>query len=231
MAAPENLSFPRYNNSSAPDNTVSPPPDSNALPPPPGGIAVPCPPPPPLHENIPPCVSIFGAAPLLEGEDSRAYDELLARISALVKPNDIFEDILVRDIVDRQWEINQLRHVKSYLPTAALQRALIETLSPLVNTNWDTSSEYPIITTADALVRDWYLRDQMAVEKVKDLLSRSPKMTMETVSARAFANELPSLVRINHLISAAEAGRNASWREIERHRSTVAKTPRGAPRD
>ena len=46
----------------------------------------------------------FGPAPLIEGEDAGVYDELLLRISAAVRPHDIFEEIWVRDIVDLVWE-------------------------------------------------------------------------------------------------------------------------------
>ena len=44
--------------------------------------------------------NFFGPAPLLDGEDPAAYDELLARVSGAVKPSDILEEIWVRDVVD-----------------------------------------------------------------------------------------------------------------------------------
>ena len=49
-------------------------------------------------------LGLFGPAPLIEGEDAAAYDELLTGISSTVKPADILEDIWVRDIVDLVWE-------------------------------------------------------------------------------------------------------------------------------
>jgi hypothetical protein len=39
----------------------------------------------------------FGPPPLIDGEYSADYEELLARVSATVKPADILEDIWVRD--------------------------------------------------------------------------------------------------------------------------------------
>ena len=44
-------------------------------------------------------ISIFGSPPILQDEDSAAYDELLARVSGDVKPNGVIEEILVRDFV------------------------------------------------------------------------------------------------------------------------------------
>ena len=57
-------------------------------------------------------LEIFGPPPLLEGEDSKAYDTLLARVSGAVKPKDIIEEIWVRDIVNLTWEILRLRRLK-----------------------------------------------------------------------------------------------------------------------
>jgi hypothetical protein len=45
-------------------------------------------------------LALFGPAPLFEGEDTAAYDELLVQIFGTVKPADIVEEIWVRDIVD-----------------------------------------------------------------------------------------------------------------------------------
>src|SRR5260221_998271 len=42
----------------------------------------------------------FGPPPLIDGENSAEYEELLGRVSATVKPADILEEIWVRDIVD-----------------------------------------------------------------------------------------------------------------------------------
>ena len=53
-------------------------------------------------------LALFGPPPLLEGEDTVAYDELLVRISGAVKPTDIFEKIWIRDIVDLVWEAFRL---------------------------------------------------------------------------------------------------------------------------
>ena len=38
-------------------------------------------------------LEIFGPPPLLEGEDCKAYDTLLARVSGATKPKDIIEEI------------------------------------------------------------------------------------------------------------------------------------------
>jgi hypothetical protein len=70
------------------------------------------------NSNLPPKpkslsrLSPFGPPPPLEGEDSMAYDELLARVSGDLKPNDFVEEIWIRDVVDLTWEIFRWRRLR-----------------------------------------------------------------------------------------------------------------------
>src|SRR5215472_7156719 len=74
----------------------------------------------------------FGPAPLIEGEDAAGYDELLLRVSAAVRPADIFEEIWVRDIVDLVWEAFRLRRLKACLMTTVAHHGLRKILEPLM---------------------------------------------------------------------------------------------------
>jgi hypothetical protein len=58
---------------------------------------------------------LFGPPPVLDGEHAAAYDELLARISAAVRPIDVIDRIFVNDIVCLQWEILRFRRLKASL--------------------------------------------------------------------------------------------------------------------
>ena len=60
-------------------------------------------------------LSLFGPPPLLAGEDSIAYDDLLAQVSGAVKPADIIEEIFVHDIVDLTWEVFRWRRLETSL--------------------------------------------------------------------------------------------------------------------
>src|SRR5258708_20158162 len=82
----------------------------------------------PQERGLPPVP--FGPAPLIEGEDAGAYDELLVRISTAVRPADIFEEIWVRDIADLVWEAFRLRRLKACLMTAGARSALAPRLAP-----------------------------------------------------------------------------------------------------
>jgi hypothetical protein len=57
-------------------------------------------------------LALFGPPPLIEGEDAAAYDQLLARICAAVKPVDIIDEIFIADVVPSEWEVLRLRRLK-----------------------------------------------------------------------------------------------------------------------
>jgi hypothetical protein len=57
-------------------------------------------------------LALFGPPLLLEGEDEAAYDELLGRICAAVKPVNVIEEMFVADVVFLVWEILRLRRLK-----------------------------------------------------------------------------------------------------------------------
>jgi hypothetical protein len=59
---------------------------------------------------------LFGSAPLLlQGEGAGAYDELLGRVCAAVKPVDIIEEMFIADVVSLEWEVLRWRRLKSSL--------------------------------------------------------------------------------------------------------------------
>ena len=57
-------------------------------------------------------LALFGPPPLIEGEDAAAYDQLLVRIYAAVKPIDIIDEIFIADVVPSEWEVLRLRRLK-----------------------------------------------------------------------------------------------------------------------
>ena len=57
-------------------------------------------------------LAVFGPPLLLEGEDAAAYDELLARVCAAVKPADIIDEMFIADILALEWEVLRWRRLK-----------------------------------------------------------------------------------------------------------------------
>jgi hypothetical protein len=153
-------------------------------------------------------LALFGPPPLLEGEDTAAYDELLVRISGAVNPADIFEEIWVRDLVDLVWEALRLRRLKASLMTATAYRGLEQILKPLVG-----------FLEEAGLAKAWAARDQSAIKRVDKLLA-SAGLTMDAVKAQTLSIGLDDIERIDRMIATAEVRRNAILREVDRHRTT-----------
>jgi len=151
----------------------------------------------------------FGSPPLIDGENSAEYDELLTRVSATVNPADILEDILVRDVVDLTWETWRYRRLKPALMAITARRALSEILEPLMD--WDEKQ---------ALVADWTAREPEAIKSVGAILE-SAGLTMHSVMAKSLSIKLDDIERIDRMIALAEARRNAALREIEAHRENL----------
>jgi hypothetical protein len=150
----------------------------------------------------------FGPPPLIDGENSDEYKDLLAHVSATVKPADILEDIWVRDIVDLVWEAWRLRRLKAALIAANAHKGLSAALDPLVE--WHEKK---------ALVRDWTAREPEAIKQVDQIL-KSAGLTMDAVMAQSLSIKIDDIERIDRMTALAEARRNAILREIDRHRQS-----------
>ena len=178
-----------------------------------------------------------GPAPILEGEDSNAYDELLARISGAMKPKDAIEEFWVSDVVDSTWEIFRYRRYKTGLIKAAVHKALKEILEPIINgqvetkgTAFDKVQLKVSPTPVEQLMIRWTWRNKETLKHVDNLLT-TVEMTMEDVNARAMALAIDDIERVDRLLLRAESSRNAVLREIERRRDLFAHRLRAAMHD
>jgi hypothetical protein len=160
--------------------------------------------------------ALFGPPPLIEGEDSAAYDEILAKVSAALKPADILEDIWVRDIVDLIWEALRLRRLKASLMQAAASDGLKRVLERL---------DYLDFQGRSKLSADWVRRKPSAIKRVDRLLT-SVDLTIDAVMAQALSDNLDHIERFERMTALAETRRSAILREINRHRATLVQAPR-----
>jgi hypothetical protein len=170
-------------------------------------------------------MAFFGPPPLLEGEDTGAYGDLLARVSAAIRPADILEEIWLRDFLDLAWETLRWRRLKAALVNGAAAQGLAAVLHPLVAVHAATSDQNgaepgSALASAYGLAERWATREHEAVAEVDALLAGAG-LTIEAALARALASRLDHVERIDRMIVSAEARRNAVLREIEHHRTTL----------
>jgi len=167
-------------------------------------------------EKSKPDPALFGPPPLFDGEDTEIYDQLLTQVSTTVMPTDIFEDIWVRDFVDLTFEAFRLRRLTANLIKANAHKGLSETLAPLVG--W---------SQAETLAEGWAGHRSDVVEEVNKTLT-SAGLTTDSILAQTFSLKVNDIERIEHMIALAEARRNATLREIDRHRQTLGQKVRWA---
>ena len=160
--------------------------------------------------------ALFGPPPLFDEEDTKVYDQLLTQVSTTVMPTDIFEDIWVRDVVDLTLAVFRLRRLTANLLKANEYKGLSETLAPLVGRS-----------QAETLAEGWAARKPEVVEEVNKTLT-SAGLTADSILAQTFSLKLNDIERIEHMIALAEARRNATLREIDRHRQTLGQKLRRA---
>jgi hypothetical protein len=148
-----------------------------------------------------------GPAPLLAGERTAGYDDLLARVTETLKPADVIEEIWVRDIVDLSWEVFRLRRIKVELMSAAAWEGMAKVLEPFVD-------------MPEAAAKSWARRDP-AVQMAEAVLADAG-LTMDAVTARTFSARIGDFERISRMTEAAEARRNAALHELDIHRASFA---------
>jgi hypothetical protein len=160
-------------------------------------------------DELPQNVSLFGPPPLLEGENPAEYQDLFGRISAVIKPKDMLDEIWVRDVVDLTWEIQRTRRLKVALLNSFMPGAVRNILEPILG-----------YSAAGEISRQWAARNGRAVKHVNKLI-KSMGLTFEAVAARALSNNIEAFEKIDRMIMNAEARRNAALRESDRHRASV----------
>ena len=67
---------------------------------------------------------LFGPPPILAGEDEAAYDELIGRVYAAIKPADVIDEMLMTDAVASEWEFLRWSRLKFSLIQACAAKGL-----------------------------------------------------------------------------------------------------------
>src|SRR5262245_48397444 len=161
-------------------------------------------------------LTLFGPPQLFDGEDPKIYDQLLTQVSTTVMPEDIFEDMWVRDVVDLTIEVLRLRRLKASLLTTNAYKGLSETLAPLVGR-----------LQAETLAEGWVARKSDVVEEVNKTLT-SAGLSTDSILAQTFSLKVNDIERMEHMMALAEMRRNSTLREIDRHRQTLGQKLRRA---
>lgn len=165
----------------------------------------------PSHEGfIQALRTIFGKRTIIFGEDPGRYDYLLALVAADVKPQTMREWLLVKDIVDAQWEFWRIRGFKAGLMNIALPEVIANKIKAA------TGKE---LTHKEAShMRQQLLRvlndEEKARESFATLLAES-QLTMDGIATSVFEQQMPVQLQIDLRADAAHERRNRAYAELE----------------
>jgi len=126
-------------------------------------------------------LAFLAISPLIAGEDAAAYDDLSARMSRMLTPSDILEQIWVRDVVDLTWETLRLRRLKAQFLTATAHEGLAMVLGPLLGAK-----------TSDQVAPRWAARDAQALVQVDAVLAAADWRWTRRWRARSRSRSTPS---------------------------------------
>jgi hypothetical protein len=130
--------------------------------------------------------TLFGQPQLLEGEDAAAYDELLTRICAAVKPADVIDEMLTDDVVSLEWEVLRWRRLK----LSMIRKCAIENLEGFLRKQLHYD-----------LYRDYFVRD--LVEILEENLPQEQAKFAQTLAQQCSRNEKDAVGTVNKILNRA----------------------------
>jgi hypothetical protein len=169
---------------------------------------------------------LCGAPPILEGEDSKAYDEILDRVFGAIGPTDFIEEIWVRDLVDVTWEMLRWRRILAALVSEQVSESVNDEAASLAEAQTemmegpekadmeklpDSDSEFSWETLVAKYPR--------ANKKFQELWSSAEStLDKDLIQARVMNDNLDMIERVNNLIMIAQRRIDEVIRELDRHR-------------
>ena len=159
---------------------------------------------------------LLGPPPLLPNESHADYEGLKARLRAKISPQDMLEEIWVRDILDLQWEVLRMRRIKARILSSSSPEGLESLLYRRVPYH-----------AKDKLVEGWGRADKETIKEV-GLVLKQRGLSLDDIDAHSLLKLLKPLEAIDRMISQAEARRNNALREIEKSREAAARRLRAA---
>ena len=169
----------------------------------------------PAHLPIP-----LGFAPpsLTRDEDAPSYETLCARVTDTVRPANVVEEILVREVVEHVWETVRVRRHKAGLMNSSAGEGMRRLLTAL---GYDDAFE---------IAKDWFARDPGAVANVDARLAEAG-LGIDAVMAQTLRLHLADYEGMDRMLRSAEARRDAALLAIERHRAHFADRLRRAAQE
>lgn len=179
----------------------------------------------------------LGPYPVTLGENTKTFKELLADIVNFYKPNDPIEWIIIRDISDLQWQLQQLRR----LVAGCLDNAKVDGVERLLNAldhssfaesvdAFDPEGEqenpdapglsFQRVTARELAVR-YIKNDEWARAQVTEVLQKFD-LSEEAFVAETMSMRIADIERMTRSAASHQASRDEAIRNLRIHRANVA---------
>ena len=162
-------------------------------------------------DDTPRFVDLLGPKPLLAEENGREYVEYRRRIYQELDPRGPIEEMFANSAIYAYWDLQRFTAYKTNLMNACSKDALERILSLLVDDE-----------TKIRFLRGFSESDPVAREKLKDFL-KSHQISLEDISAKALAENISVIQKIELLISIKEASWCKALKELEGRRDLLAR--------
>ena len=157
---------------------------------------------------------VFGKPPIIAGEDPADYDLLTKLVRKDVRPQALQEWLLMKDIVDAEWELLRLRGLKVTMLHAMVPRAVSAQMFGLrpadVKEKW-------VVPLRGHLVG--ILAGDPAAKQELEKLLEAEGLTLDVITATAFEKTIVAQVHTDRMAAAAYDRRNAAYAELDRVRA------------
>jgi hypothetical protein len=153
----------------------------------------------------------FEKPPILINENRGSYEQVLRGTIETIEPQNIFEWLLAKDVVDLTWEDHRLGKMKAALVNVTWKEALRMVLESLLDGNPDERRR-----AAQEHAEVYFTEEGRTA--VLGILGRH-ELTQDAIAAQAMAMRLPELDIIDRQMERARVSRMAVARDILHHRS------------
>jgi hypothetical protein len=161
--------------------------------------------------------ALLGPSWLIAGADPDLYERLLAQVGAAVRPIDIVDWLLLKDVVALTWEIQRSRRHRDSLirmGRGKAMAAILEVAMPSLGTLGDFERD----EEHRQLVAQWLNGDTMATKRIEAALAATG-FSFDDVAAQSLTVQAAQLSRIDQNVERHEARRDGLLQQIERRRA------------
>jgi hypothetical protein len=123
---------------------------------------------------------LFGAPPLIKGEDTARYWRLHAAIAHEIKPETVFDKIRVREFADKLWQQQRCKQSAASLVEGAYIEALASLLRPFIPRTISIGED-----AASEMARDYYSEAKAEKVEAVDFLLALYGISADQIRAKA----------------------------------------------